>query len=75
MKDKDLEIEERCIEFLQATRAIREKQKLSTTDLAEKTGLKQPNISRIEAAKYMPNLETLTRIGKGLGKKLGWIDE
>lgn len=38
--------------------------------LAERTGLRQSNISRIENGAAVPNLKTLETIAKGLGKTL-----
>ncbi len=41
-----------------------------TQQLAERTGLRQSNISRIENGAAVPNLKTLETIAKGLGKTL-----
>lgn len=48
----------------------RKKLGLSQADLAERTGLKQSNISRVESGKYNPTIEFLGRLAEGLGKKL-----
>ena len=39
-------------------------------ELAEKSGLKQSNISRIENGAVQPSMETMEAIARGLGKKL-----
>ena len=39
-------------------------------ELAEKTGIRQSNISRIESGASSPTVDTLARIAAGLGKKL-----
>lgn len=43
---------------------------LTQTQLAELTGIRQPNIARLESGKYPPNLDSLERIAKALGKEL-----
>ena len=48
----------------------RKKLGLSQAELAERTGLKQSNISRAESGKYNPTIEFLGRLAEGLGKKL-----
>lgn len=63
-------IDQRCQEFLARIKAAREEKGYSTGMLAELTGLKQPNIERIEVGKYQPNLVTLVRIAEALGMRL-----
>ncbi len=48
----------------------REAQHLTQTELAERTGIRQSNISRIEKGQASPTLATLRRIARGLGKEL-----
>ena len=48
----------------------REAQHMTQTELAERTGLRQSNISRIEKGQASPTLATLRRIARGLGKEL-----
>ena len=48
----------------------RSNQNLTQKDLAEKIGLKQSNISRLESGDYNPTVEFLQKIAKGLGKEL-----
>lgn len=48
----------------------RSEQNLTQSDLAERTGLRQSNISRIEKGQVMPSITTLSKIAQGLGKKL-----
>ncbi len=43
---------------------------LTQKELAEKSGVRQSNISRIESGSATPTLQTLKAIAKGLGKKL-----
>ena len=43
---------------------------LSQKDLAEKIGVTQSNISRLESGSYNPSLAFLQKIAKGLGKEL-----
>ncbi len=43
---------------------------MTQQELAEKTGIRQSNISRIESGATSPTVDTLARIAAGLGKKL-----
>ena len=48
----------------------REAQHMTQMELAERTGIRQSNISRIEKGQASPTLATLRRIARGLGKEL-----
>jgi len=63
-------IEAKCQAFIKTIKSLREKKGLSTTDVANLTGLKQPNVSRIEGGAYMPNLPTLMKLAEALGVDL-----
>lgn len=43
---------------------------LTQEELAERSGIKQSNISRLERGTYNPSLSSLKKIAKGLGKEL-----
>ena len=43
---------------------------VSQKELAARAGIRQSNLSRIERGQCKPNLETLEKIAKGLGKHL-----
>ncbi len=45
---------------------LREDKGLSQRDLARMTGLKQPQIARIESGDYLPTLETLWKLADAL---------
>ena len=49
---------------------LREEAGMQQEELAEKTGLLVPNISRIEAGKYSTGQDILSKIATALGKKL-----
>ena len=57
-------------EYLLAIIEARISQNLTQKELAEKTGIKQSNISRIENGNYSPSVATLQRIAAGIGKTL-----
>ena len=74
MKDPDFkkewdENEARYQLMMMALRARNEEQ-LTQSELAERTGLRQSNISRIEKGQSMPSIATLAKIAQGLGKRL-----
>lgn len=48
----------------------RNEQNLTQSELAERTGIRQSNISRIEKGQVMPSISTLSKITHGLGKQL-----
>lgn len=43
---------------------------LTQKELAERIGIKQSNISRLESGNYNPSLDFLKKVAKGLGKEL-----
>ena len=45
-------------------------QNLTQKEFAEKIGVKQSNISRLESGNYNPSFDFLVRVAKGLGKEL-----
>jgi transcriptional regulator with XRE-family HTH domain len=49
-----------------AIRKLREAKGLTQEELAASVGMMRSNISRIEAAKHRPTLETMERIAKAL---------
>jgi len=74
MQDKEFITEYEALEpqYEIIKQLIRERstQNLTQKDLAERVGLKQSNISRLESGDYNPTLEFLQKIAKGLGKEL-----
>ena len=43
---------------------------ITQKDLAERIGIKQSNISRLESGNYNPSLDFLKKVANGLGKEL-----
>ena len=43
---------------------------MSQSELARRTGIRQPNISRLEHGVCSPTLDTLSSLARGLGKEL-----
>lgn len=48
----------------------RNEEHLTPSELAERTGLRQSDISRIEKGQTMPSMATRSKIAHGLGKRL-----
>ena len=48
----------------------RNEEHLTRSELAERTGLRQSNISRIEKGQTMPSIATFSKIAHDLGKRL-----
>lgn len=61
------------MEIIKATIEIREKNKLSQTDLSKITGIKQSAIARIEKSKHSPTTSTLIKLLYPMGYTLGVI--
>lgn len=50
--------------------AERKRQGLTQQEIADITGMKAPNVTRIESCKFIPTLEVLMRYAKALGKEI-----
>lgn len=74
LKDSDFaeeyEAQKPEYEAIRAVIAARLEQHMTQKELAQKTGIRQSNISRIESGSTSPTVETLARIAAGLGKQL-----
>ncbi len=57
-------------EAIRAVIAARLESHMTQAELAERTGIRQSNISRIESGVCSPTVDTLARLAAGLGKKL-----
>ncbi len=50
--------------------AERKRQGLTQQDIADRTGMKAPNVTRIESCKFTPTLDVLERYASAVGKQL-----
>ncbi len=57
-------------EVVQDYKECRKKLKLTQAELAHRTGISQPNITRFESGKYNPSLEMLIKIAAAMNKKV-----
>jgi len=57
-------------EAIRAIIGARIESNMTQQQLAEKTGIRRSNISRIENGTSSPTVETLARIAAGMGKRL-----
>ena len=57
-------------EYVKAIIAARMERNLTQKELAQKTGIRQSNISRIENGNSSPTVATLQQIADGVGKTL-----
>lgn len=57
-------------EAIRAVIAARIENNITQGELAQRTGIRQSNISRIESGTVSPTIETLARLASGLGKTL-----
>ena len=57
-------------DIAKALNSIRRKLSLTQRELAQKAGIKQPQLARIESGKQSPRLETLASIAASVGYEL-----
>lgn len=43
---------------------------LTQQDIADKTGMRAPNVTRVEGCKFTPTLDVLERYAQAVGKKI-----
>lgn len=53
----------------------REARKLSQRDVAERTGIPQGHLSRVETGGVDPRISTLVEVGRSLGMELVWVPQ
>ena len=74
MKDtdfkKDWDENESRYQLMMMALHARNEEHLTQSKLAERTGLRQSNISCIEKGQTMPSMAALAKIAHGLGKRL-----
>ena len=58
------------MEVIRALISARIEQNLTQQQLAQRTGIRQSNISRIENGSCSPTIATLQQLANGMGKKL-----
>jgi transcriptional regulator with XRE-family HTH domain len=61
------QLEEKCNLFINQLKTEREKQGISTASLSQMTGIKQPNITRMEIGGSKPGLAMIIKITFALG--------
>ena len=66
-------VDRELIEALAALRTERERQGLSLTDMAERTGIDRATISKLETGKIPnPTIGTIRTYARALRRRLGW---
>ncbi len=74
LKDPELRAEYEALEpefaIIQAMIDARKNTGMTQKELAEKTGITQADISKLENGNANPSLKTLRRLAKGLGMRL-----
>jgi len=74
LKDPEFRAEYEALEpefaIIMAISEARRKNGITQTQLAEKTGIDQSDISRIETGEANPSLNTLKRLAAGMGMKI-----
>ena len=67
---KRVEEEVSRLEIAQLVKALRERKRLTQTELAELAGTKQPAIARLESGRVVPRIDLLETIARALGMRL-----
>lgn len=67
-----IEIEKKAFakSIVRALVAERKRKGLTQQDIADRTGMKAPNVTRIESCKFTPTLDVLERYAEAIGKKI-----
>lgn len=67
-----IEIEKKSLarSIVRALVKERKRRGLTQQDIADRTGMKAPNVTRIESCKFTPTLEVLERYAEAVGKKI-----
>ena len=70
--DTLVEVEKRKFARSIVDELIIERKRLGLTqqDIADRTGMKAPNVTRIESCKFTPTLDVLERYAKAVGKNI-----
>ena len=66
----EIETSEFAKDIVSALVAERKRQGLTQQDIADRTGMKAPNVTRVESCKRIPTLDVLERYASAVGKKL-----
>src|SRR5690606_35380938 len=61
---------ETCRRVVSALIGARVSKRLSQEELAQKAGVKQPSLARVESGRVMPSLAMLDRLAKAMGSQL-----
>lgn len=71
----EVEIKAFANQIVKSLIAERKRQGLTQQEIADITGMKAPNVTRIESCKFTPTLEVLMRYAKALGKEIRFVLE
>lgn len=69
-----IEVEKRVFARKIVDELIAERKRLGLTqqDIADRTGMKAPNVTRVESCRFTPSLDVLERYAMAVGKKLNF---
>ena len=74
LKDADFAREYKALEpeyeIIRQVIQSRSEQNITQKELADRIGIKQSNISRLESGNYNPSLQFLKKVASGLGKEI-----
>jgi len=59
-----------ALDLAELVTAYRHRQGLSQREMAERLGMKQPHVARLEAGLHTPSVDTLVRVARALGASL-----
>ncbi len=66
-RERSEESDARAERIGQRIKTLRQEKGMTSTLLAQRSGMKRPNLSRLESGKHVPSLETLERVAEALG--------
>jgi len=67
-----IEVEKRVFARKIVSELIAERKRLGLTqqDIADRTGMKAPNVTRVESCRFTPSLDVLERYAMAVGKRI-----
>jgi transcriptional regulator with XRE-family HTH domain len=68
-------IKDHCVDIIVDLKKIRESKGITTAQMEVLTGIRQPNITRLETLNYLPSLQTVIKYAEALNVEIKLISK